>query len=120
MKILIVVAPIVGLFLSHSASAESIYSVKSLRTLCTTDEQYADLACKTFIHGVVETWSQRDIISVSPDRYRTDRRPVFCETINKVSDTEWKKIVVEELQSATEPGFAAEFVAEALHRRLCE
>lgn len=105
---------------TQSAHAESFYSVTSLTVLCANDANVN--ACKSYLHGVVETWELKDIVSVNPDRYLSSGnklKPTFCETINKVSDSEWVAIVRSNLNTM-EPGFASNAVMVALSNRLCK
>lgn len=106
--------------LMKPAQAESFYSVASLTLLCGAENPPNDLACTAYLHGVVETWMLKDIVSIEPYRYSSrGRGPTFCETINKVSDNEWLKIVRGNLNSM-KPGFAADAVMQVLSKKLCE
>lgn len=98
--------------------ADVSYSVASLRYLC--GHPTNDLACKAYLHGVVETWSIKDIVSTEPNRYVSHgNRPAFCDTINKVSDGEWVNIVARNLNSMGD-GPASDAVMKALSRQLCQ
>ena len=100
--------------------AEGFYSVASLTLLCGNRNPSNDFACKTYIRGVVETWMLKDIVGVNPDRYSSrGNEPTFCETISKVSDDEWLKIIRSNLNSM-KPGFAADAVMDALFKQLCK
>lgn len=65
--------------------AESFYSVASLTLLCGNENPRDDAACIVYLHGVVETWMLKDVVSVEPYRYSSrGNEPTFCETINKL------------------------------------
>ncbi len=96
---------------------EEHYIVKSKRALSLNCR---DAECKIYLHGVVETWMLKDVVSVEPYRYSSrGNEPAFCETINKVSENEWLKIVRDNLNTMG-PGFAADAVMEALSKKLCK
>lgn len=62
----------------------------------------------------------KDLVAVEPNRYRARAgEPAFCETIIKVSDDEWLRIVRSSLPTM-EPGFASPAVSRALSANLCE
>lgn len=101
-----------------TAQADGFYSVTSLKTLCGNENPWHDDACKAYLHGVVETWMMKDMVSVEPYRYRASKS-TFCETINKVSDNEWLKIVRDNLNSMG-TGFASDAVMTVLSKQLCK
>lgn len=107
---------------SQSIKAEIFFSTVSLKILCQSGDPSADLACKTYLHGIVETWMVKDIVSIDNKTYRYVSRgnePTFCETINKVSENEWLAIVRGNLNSM-KPGLATIAVMEALSNKLCK
>jgi len=96
------------------------YSTQSLMAMCTDTSVFADQACKSYIRGVVETWFLKDLRSVDPNGFSSENgTPVYCETIFKVSDDEWKRIVIKNIDS-TERNFASADVMSALFKGLCE
>lgn len=99
--------------------AESIYSGTSLKILCGNEDSDVKLACRTYVHGVVETWMLKDTVSVEPLRFKRRNGPIFCETILKVSADEWLRIVRSDLNSR-DAGFAAGAVMNALSKNLCK
>ncbi len=100
--------------------AERFYSVASLTLLCGNKSPSRDAECKVYLHGVVETWMLKDVVSVEPYRYSSrGNEPTFCETINKVSENEWLNIVREKLNTMG-PGLAADAVMEVLSAKLCK
>ena len=104
----------------HPARAESVYSVDSLKILCGTVSVEGDSSCRIYLHGVVETWMLKDLVALKPRRYQArGREPAFCETILKVSDDEWLRIVRSSLPDM-EPGIASLAVSKALAANLCE
>lgn len=99
--------------------AEAFYSVASLTLLCGSENKRNEEACITYLHGIVETWMLKDVVSIQPYRFqKRGKGPAFCETINKVSNQEWLKIVRSNLNTM-EPGFAADAVMTILSKKLC-
>ena len=106
--------------ITPSVNAETFYSVTSLRLLCGNGTPRKDAACKTYLHGVVETWMIKDLVSVDPRRFENRvRNLTFCESIYMASDNEWLEIVRSNLNSM-KPGFAADAVMAALAKDLCK
>lgn len=98
--------------------AEDFHSVATLKTICGNPSY--DLACMSYVHGIVEAWMLKDLVHTAPKRYSSHGNgPTFCETINKVSDREWVAIVRGSMNSMAN-GFAANAVMETLSKQLCE
>ena len=73
-----------------------------------------------YLHGVVETWMLKDLVSVTPSVYASrNHEPVFCEKINKASEDKWLAVVRANLDSM-KSGFAASEVMKVLSKRLCK
>ena len=99
--------------------AESFYSLASLTLLCADVNPSMDFPCTTYVHGVVETWFVKDLAGFDPPQFVSrPNTPIFCDTILKVSDKEWVKIVRDNLNSMR-PGFASDAVIDVLHKKLC-
>jgi|SRR6056297_3405165 len=110
----------IGIAFSKPVHGESFYSVASLTLLCSSESHRNEEACIAYLHGIFETWMLKDVVSVDPYRYQNSGRgPTFCETINKVSDQEWLRIVRRSLETM-DSGFAADAVMTILSQELCE
>ena len=100
--------------------AESVFSVSSLALLCGDSSSQSEMACRSYLHGVVEAWMLKDLIGVDPYRYSSHKDgTTFCETISNVSANEWIRIVRSNLASM-EQGFAADAVMKVLSKSLCK
>ncbi len=126
MKVLTVVAMLVllvasGLRSLPAEASNSIYSVKSLRMVCGHNHDPAlkktvTTMCQAYIRGILETWQLQHEVH---KRLNTNSvLPAYCNTIFKVSDDEWHRIVQEALPSATD-GLASILVIQAISTRLC-
>lgn len=103
----------------HNANSATIYSVNSLKFLCSSNGG-DEGACHSYVQGVVETWMLKDMQSFEPTRYQSrDGLPTFCETIIKVSEDEWIRIIRDSLPTM-QPGLASPAVQDALAERLCK
>ena len=103
----------------HTVKSATVYSVDSLQVLCSGNKEDNEL-CGLYIHGVVETWMLNDLESFEPTRYRSRvGQPTFCETIIRVSEEEWVRIIRESLPTMR-PGLASVEVQKALAKNLCE
>lgn len=106
--------------LSALANAETYFSVSSLKIICGSETPNFEAVCKAYLHGVVETWMYKDVVGVNPPRYQSrGSHPTFCDTIDKVSDDEWLKIVRINLNSLP-PGLATDAVMKTLSNQLCK
>lgn len=104
---------------SSHAAANTVYSVESLKALCGNGPVQTE-ACSFYIRGVVESWFVKDIAGVNPVAYKShNNSPEFCDTIFKVSNSEWTKIVLNDLNNM-KPGFASGAVMNALSNQLCK
>jgi hypothetical protein len=110
---------LIALAIAQSVNAEAFYTVSYLRHLCRNRNPGKEAACRTYLHGVVETWMIKDLVSVDPRRFENRvSNLTFCESIYKVSENEWVEIVRSNL-NAMKPGFAADAVMQALAKNLC-
>lgn len=108
-----IIAIAFSLALALPTHAQSVYSTKSLKLLCGVDEPDRNHMCKLYLHGVVEAW----MLGALVHNHKTGSN-AYCETIFKVSDDEWLRIVRARLDAMGD-GFAAIEVQKALSGKLC-
>lgn len=100
----------------NSAQAENVYSVASLTLLCGDPVNHE--MCSVYLHGVVEAWMLKDVISADPPKYLQGNGPQFCEAINEASGDKRVLLIRRNLKSM-QPGFAADAVMRTLSKDLC-
>ncbi len=102
------------------SNAAPFFTVASLNVLCGSDDEQTLELCKFYLHGVVETWMFKDLVGVDPMRYQSRGSfPEYCDTIGKVSDDEWVRVIRNELDSM-EDTFATDAVMDSLANTLCK